>query len=393
MRSGDKTKHVVIIGGGAAGLALANSLRRTLTAREAEITLVERRRQHDYQSGWLTLLFDIDKPEDLTRNVSGLLLKGVDILVDEAKTIDASRKLVKTRSGSVPYDYLVIATGAKLLLDEPSGMKEGLKEGKSVFTFYTKEHALKLRDALKRFTGGTIVSCIADLPIKCLAAPVGFIMMAEAQARKRGIRDKCQFVLTTPSASVPPSVEPYASYVERLLQQRGIEVRTEFTPSKINTDKAVCEDYLGNRVSFDLLAIVPPHTGEDIIQNSLALGDPVGWVMCNKNTLAHREFADIFVIGDAASLPSGKTATAAERQAAIVAQRIRDLIRGKEPTATYDGRTVCPILTEPGKALFARFDYSGSQGRAMESRMNWWSHIYLSRWRYWNILLKGRAKL
>ena len=393
MKSVEKRKHVVIVGGGTAGIMLANRLRKNLAAREADITVIERRKQHYYQSGWLTLLFDIDKPESLTRNVSELVAKGVDVLFDEAKTVDASRKLIKTRSGSVPYDYLVIATGAKLLLDEPAGMKEGLKDGKSVFTFYTQEHALKLREALKRFTGGTVVSCIADLPIKCLAAPVGFIMMAEAQARKRGIRDKCQFILTTPSTSVPPSVEPYAGYVERLLQQRGIEVRTEFTPSKINADKAICEDYLGNRVPFDLLAIVPPHTGDDLVQNSLALGDPVGWVMCNKNSLVHREFADMFVIGDAASLPSGKTATAAERQAVVLSQRISDSIRGKEPTATYDGTTICPILTEYGKALFAEFDYSGSRGRAVENRTAWYRHVYLSRWRYWNVALKGRAKI
>jgi NADH dehydrogenase FAD-containing subunit len=152
MKSIEKTKHIVIAGGGTAGIMLANRLRKNLAAREADITVIERRRQHDYQTGWLTLLFDIDKPENLTRNVSELVTKGVDILIDEAKSIDASRKLIKTRSGSVPYDYLVIATGAKLLLDEPAGMKEGLKEGKSVFTFYTQEHALKLRDALRRCT-------------------------------------------------------------------------------------------------------------------------------------------------------------------------------------------------------------------------------------------------
>ena len=93
---------------------------------------------------------------------------------------------------------MIAATGAKLVLDEPEGLKEGLKDGKKVFSFYTLDHARKLREALKRFEGGTIVSCICEMPVKCAAAPVTFILLAEAEMRRRGIRDKCRFVLVYP---------------------------------------------------------------------------------------------------------------------------------------------------------------------------------------------------
>jgi sulfide:quinone oxidoreductase len=390
MRPGEKTKQVVIVGGGSAGIMVANRLRKQIRPEDLAITLIEKSAKHFYQPGFLTLLFDIDKEEDLSRDVKDLLVRGITLVTDEARKINPRGTVATARSGEIPFDYVIVATGAKLFLEEPEGLKQGLKDGKTVFSFYTLDHTLKLREALKRFQGGTIVSCICEMPIKCLAAPVEFILLAEAEMRRRGIRDKCRFLLATPASSVPPSIEPYASHVERLLHDRGIEVKIEFNPSKIDGKKGFCEDFLGERIDFDLLCIIPPHAGEAIVQNSEGLADPVGWVTCNKNTLRHRDFENIYAIGDAGNFPSGKTASAARKQAAILARRIKSHIAGEEPTATYDGNTACPVLTGFGIAFLAEFDYGGSISTIKESRFNWFLHVSLSRRLYWNYILKGR---
>jgi sulfide:quinone oxidoreductase len=390
MKSVEKRKQVVIIGGGSAGIMAANRLRKKVGLAEADITVIEKSTQHFYQPGFLTILFDIDKQEDLMRDVKGLLADGIRLVTDEAHRIDPQGKVTTARSGTFPFDYLVIATGAKLLLDETEGLKEGLNEAKNVFSFYTLEHALKLREALKRFSGGTIVSCIAEMPIKCLAAPVEFILLAEADMRRRGIRDKCRFVLATPTLSVPPNVEPYAGYVERLLRERGIEVMTEFTPSRVDAKRGTCEGFLGEKVAFDLLSIIPPHAGVDLIQNSEGLADPMGWVTCNKNALHHRNFENIYAIGDASNLPSGKTASAARKQAGVLVERIKSHLAGAPPSASYDGNNTCPVLTGFGKAFFAEFDYGQSISPVKDSRFNWFLHVGLLRRMYWDFILKGR---
>jgi sulfide:quinone oxidoreductase len=390
MRPAEKKKQIVIVGGGSAGIMVANRLRKQIKPQDAAITIIEKSAKHFYQPGFLTLLFDIDKAEDLSRDVKDLLISGITLVTDEARKINLQGKVATARSGDIPFDYVIIATGAKLVLEEPEGLKQGLTDGKTVFSFYTLDHALKLREALKRFTGGTIVSCICEMPVKCPAAPVGFILLAEAEMRRRGIRDKCRFLLTTPSSSVPPSIEPYAGYMERLLHDRGIEVRIEFNPSRINSKKGFCDDFLGERIDFDLLSIIPPHAGEEIVQNSEGLADPVGWVTCNKNTLRHRDFDNIYAIGDAGNFPSGKTASAARKQAIILAHRIKSHIAASEPSATYDGNTACPILTDVGKAFFVEFDYSRSISTIKESRFNWFLHVSLLRRFYWNFILKGR---
>jgi len=383
-------KRIVVIGGGSAGVMAANRMRRTLRRDEAEITVLERSDTHLYQPGLVPLLIDLDKLENLTRPMSDLLLGGVNLVTDEAKSIDqGENKIATATSGDIFYDYLVIATGAQLYLDEPSGMKEGLEKGENVFTFYTMEGAVKLRDALRKFEGGTIVSSVAEMPIKCLAAPMKFIMLLESITRRKGQRGKYRFVLTVPTLSVPPNIEPYASALDAILKSRDVEVMLDFTPATVDADSGIIEDFKGNRVNFDLLAITPPHLGQELIENSDGIGDPIGWVPCDKNSLMHRSVGNIYVIGDAGDLPLAKTASGARKQAKVLAQRMRAHIRGQEPEATYDGYAVCPIYTRYGRAMFAEFDYAGSISPARESYFKWLIHIHAMRRLYWNLMLRG----
>jgi len=368
----------------------ANRMRRALGPDEAGITVLERSDHHIYQPGFVPLLFDLEKPENLVRPTRDLFLNGIDLISDEATLISPKdNKVTTAQGGDLFYDYLVIATGAQLYLDEPAGMREGLEKAERVFTFYTLDGALKLRDALGRLDGGTIVSSAAEMPIKCLAAPVKFILLAESVMRMKGKRDNYKFILTVPTLSVPPNIEPYASALEAILKSRGIEVMLDFTPATVDSENGTLEDFKGNRVNFDLLAIIPPHEGQDLLQNSPEVGDPVGWVPCDKNKLLHTKVDNIYVIGDAGAFPSGKTASGAREQAKVLAQRMREHIKGREPEAIYDGHTVCPIYTRHGRAMFAEFDYDRSISPAKESYIKWLIHIHVLRRLYWNFMLKG----
>jgi len=383
-------KRIIVIGAGSGGVMAANRMRRQLSPEEAEITVLEKSERHIYQPGFVPLLFDLEKPENLVRPTKDVFLSGINLISDEATLISPKENKVTTaRSGDLLYDYLVIATGAQLYLDEPAGMKEGLEKAENVFTFYTLEGALKLRDALKRLDGGTIVSSAAEMPIKCLASPVKFILLAESIMRMKGKRDKYRFILAVPTLSVPPNIEPYASALEAILKSRGIEVMLDFAPATVDSENGMLEDFKGGQVNFDLLSIIPPHEGQDLLQNSPEVGDPVGWVPCDKNSLRHSKVDNIYVIGDAGNFPSGKTASGAREQARVLARRMKDQITGREPEAVYDGHTVCPIYTRYGRAMFAEFNYDRSISPAKESYVKWMIHIHLLRRMYWNLILKG----
>jgi len=384
-------KRIVIIGGGSAGVMFANRMRREFTEDEVDLTVIEKSDKHLYQPAFTLLVFGLDEPENLVKPTNELFYQGIKLLQDEATQINPKGKIVTTtKYGDIEYDHLVIATGAKLNLSEPEGMKEGLSKGQNVFTFYTMDGALKLRDALNSCDGGTIVSTFAEMPVKCPAAPIKFILMAEDMARKMGKRDKYKFVLTTPMPAAF-SRPPYMDALNGIFASREIEVLANYAPSEVDYEKRILKEYAGTHreVNFDLLCITPPHEGADVVLQSDGLGDAAGWVTCDKYHMLSKYHNDIHAIGDATDFPTSKTASGARKQAKVLTDRFKAIMRGEEPKATYDGEIICPILTRDKRAIFANFNYDKSLSLASESYPNWVLKVKLLRPLYWNLMLKG----
>lgn len=382
-------KRIVIIGGGSAGVMFANRMRREFSEDEVELTVIEKSEQHIYQPAYTLLVFDLDEVENIVKPTKDLFYEGVKLLQDEATSIDAKNNVVNTKKhGSISYDYLVVATGAKLNFNEPEGMLDGLNKAQNVFTFYTLDGALKLRDALKQVDGGTIVSTFSEMPIKCPAAPIKFILMAEDTMRRLGKRGKYNFVLTTPMPAAF-SRPPYMDKLNSIFASRGIEAVANFAPGEVDPEKGVMRSYDGREVNFDLLCITPPHEGSDVIQNSDGVGDAAGWVTCDKYHMLSKYHSNIYGIGDATDFPTSKTASGARKQAKILTERFKAILKGQEPKATYDGEIICPILTKDKRAVFAQFNYSQSLSPAIESYPNWVLKVNMLRPLYWNLMLKG----
>jgi NADH:ubiquinone reductase (H+-translocating) len=103
--------HIVIIGGGFAGLYTARGLRRV----EADVTIVDRHNYHLFQP----LLYQVAtaglNPSDIAAPIRGILhnQKNVSVILGEATSIDPAQKRVQLADGgSLTYDHLVLATGA-----------------------------------------------------------------------------------------------------------------------------------------------------------------------------------------------------------------------------------------------------------------------------------------
>jgi len=382
-------KQIAIIGGGSAGVMFANRMRKEFTEDEVELTVIEKSDKHYYQPAYTLLVFDLDEPENIVKPTNELFFEGVNLVQDEAVKINPKENTVTTtKHGDISYDYLVIATGAKLALGEPEGMLEGLKKGENVHNFYTMDGALRLRDAIKNCDGGTIVSTFVEMPIKCPAAPIKFILMAEDTMRNLGKRNKFKFVLTTPMPSAF-SRHPYMEKLNDIFESRGIETVANFAPGEVDHEKGVMKSYTGQEVNFDLLSITPPHEGADVIQNSDGVGDAAGWVTCDKYHMLSKYHDNIYGIGDATDFPTSKTASGARKQAKVLTERFKAILKGQEPKTTYDGEIICPILTKNKRAIFANFNYDKSLSPASESYLNWVLKVNMLRPLYWNLMLKG----
>ena len=108
--------HVVIVGGGFAGLAAAKRLRRA----DVEITLIDRRNHHLFQP----LLYQVAmaglSPADIAEPIRGILSKQQNVRVLQAVVTGVNFESQKVLLGStrdqpeeVDYDYLLLACGAR----------------------------------------------------------------------------------------------------------------------------------------------------------------------------------------------------------------------------------------------------------------------------------------
>jgi len=102
--------HVVIVGGGFAGLRAARALRRA----PVDVTLLDRRNHHVFQP----LLYQVataglSAPE-IAAPLRSILRRqaNVVVLMAEVVSVDVSRRVVVLSDGEMPYDYLILATGA-----------------------------------------------------------------------------------------------------------------------------------------------------------------------------------------------------------------------------------------------------------------------------------------
>ncbi len=339
---------LVVLGGGVGGTFVANKLAKH--SDKVEITVIDATGVHHYQPGLLYVPFGWEQPEKLRHDERRLLHPAVQIICSPVERIDIDKqRLHLLHDGTIPYDYLVIATGSCPVPDEISGLAEGGQH------FYTEPAAVSLRDALNKFEGGRIVVGIAGFPYKCPPAPIEFTLLLDDWLRQRNLRNKTEIVFVTPLPQVfsIPTVIPL---VEEIFAKKGIKVETFFNTESVDPQKRKVVSLEGMELDYDLLVLIPPHRGSSVIDAS-GIGDKGGWIPTDKFTLQVKGHERIFAIGDATDLPISKSGAAAHFEAPILVQNLLAHIDGKEPSAKYDGSVICFVEAGEGKATVLKFNY------------------------------------
>jgi sulfide:quinone oxidoreductase len=373
--------RVVVVGGGVGGTLAANLLSKDL-GRDAEVTVLDPLGMHVYQPGFLYLALGKANGRWLVRDERLLLRDDVELVIDGAKRIDPQESVVElTRGGSIPFDYLVLATGARLVPEQIPGLSEAAHD------FYSFDGAQRLREALRSFEGGRILIGVAGIPYKCPPAPVEFTLMLERYLDERGVRDRSEVTLLSP-LNRAFTIESASKLVEPIMERRGITLATFFNVETVDPSAGVATSLEGEKAEFDLLVLVPPHRGSQVVEDS-GLGDRSGWVPTDPATLQHKQHDRIFALGDATDLPISKSGSTAHFEAPVVASRIASLIRGTAPRESYGGRVMCFLETGGGKATVLRFDYEHPPVPPRPSRRWHWAKWMFNRL-YWNTVPQGR---
>jgi len=393
-------QKLLVLGAGTAGTMIVNRLRRRLDKAEWSITVVDADDVHPYQPGYLFLPFHILSPQQIARSRHASLPDGVDFVIGDVDRVDPPSSTVTLVGGrTLPYDYLVIASGTTPRPDQTPGML-GEQWQRSIFEFYTFEGAKALSTALQTFDHGRLVVHITDMPIKCPVAPLEFTFLADAWLRERGLRDRVEMVYVTPLPGA--FTKPIASEaLGSMLAERKIAVETDFMVERIDEEKKALVSYDEREVPFDLLVTIPLNMGADFVARS-GLGDELNYVPVDKHTQQSRTYPNIFALGDASDIPTSKAGSVAHFSVEVFADNFLELIAGKPMTGSFDGHANCFIETGNRKGLLIDFNYDteplrgkfplpvvGPMDLLKETRANHLGKVSF-RWIYWNILLHGR---
>ncbi|MBN8672708.1 MAG: FAD-dependent oxidoreductase [Chitinophagales bacterium] len=392
-------KHLVILGAGTAGTMMANHLSHELKKADWKISIIDEKEEHHYQPGYLFLPFDIYTPDDIIKSIEEFIPKHASLVKGKIDKVEPKENKVKMADGSeLNYDILIVATGAKIAPEETEGMK-GSEWHKSVFDFYTFEGSLALRNKLRNWEGGKLVVHITEMPIKCPVAPLEFAFLADSFFRHKHMRDKVEITYVTPLSGAftkPKATEA----LEHLLEEKHIKIESDFAIEHVDNEKKEIVDYGGRAIPFDILVTVPTNKGDEVMERS-GMGDDLNYVPANKATLQSKEYANVFVLGDASNIPASKAGSVAHFEAEILTENILRYIKGEPLKEEFDGHANCFIETGNGKALLIDFNYThepvegsfpfpgiGPLKLLKESRMNHLGKLAF-RWIYWNVLLKG----
>jgi sulfide:quinone oxidoreductase len=402
----DSTHKVVIVGAGAAGISVASSL----LARDPalDIAIIDPADVHYYQPGWTLVGGGVFKPAQTARVMGSLIPRGVRWIKSAVAAFEPERNAVVLEGCRiVKYEQLIVCPGLKLNWDGIEGLTDTLGRN-GVTSNYRYDLAPYTWELVERFKGGNALFTQPPMPIKCAGAPQKAMYLSCDAWRRADVlnRSNVQFYS---AGAVLFGVAEYVPALMEYVQAYGIHLNFGHTLTAIDGSRKLATFSVPSadgqthklEVPFDMIHVVPPQTAPDFIRSS-PLADAAGWIDVDQATLQHKQFANIFALGDAANSPNAKTAAAARKQAPVVAHNVLFNLGQQTSQARYSGYGSCPLTVERGKIVLAEFNYGGKLAPSFPtwmldgtrpSRLAWLLKERILPPLYWEGMLKGHEWL
>jgi sulfide:quinone oxidoreductase len=369
--------RVVVLGAGFGGLEAATTLSEAL-GDAVDVTLIDKNDSFVFGFSKLDVMFGRERPEEVRLPYRNIAKPGVRFVQETVTAIDPEARRVSTDQGVHEADFLIVALGADYDMDATPGLAEGGNE------FYTVAGAERLRSVIPEFTQGKAVIGVCGAPFKCPPAPSEAALLLHDNLLARGIRDACEISFVIPFGTpVPPSPETSAALVEAFAE-RDIDFVPNRRVAALDPERRVVVLDDDSEKPFDHFLGVPKHRAPDVILASGMAED--GYIPVESRTLRTR-FANVFALGDVATVGVPKAGVFAERAGRAVAESLTASIRNGEQPEGYDGLGSCYIefgagqvgrvdvdflsgpkptgaYQEPSVALAAEKEHFGSSRRA-----------------------------
>lgn len=388
---------IVIVGGGAAGIATASSLLKRRAG--LNVAIVEPAEHHFYQPGWTMVGGGVFKAPVTRRPMASVMPKGVTWVRQAATTFQPDRNQVTLADGTcLIYRVLIVAPGIQLAWEKIAGLESTLGQN-GVTSNYRYDLAPYTWELVQRLKSGRAIFSQPPMPIKCAGAPQKAMYLSCDVWQDAGVLGNIEVEFRNAGA-VLFGVADYVPALMEYVEQYGIQLKLGSTlvavdgPARTATF-ATAEGEVQR--TFDMLHVVPPQVAPQFLADS-PLAAESGFVDVDPSTLQHVRYPNVFGAGDAGSMPNAKTAAAARKQAPIVAVNALAVLDGKAPPCDYDGYGSCPLTVERGKIVLAEFGYGCKLlpsfpewliDGTRPARLSWLLKSEILPWVYWNGMLKG----
>lgn len=343
-----KRKKVVIVGGGFAGLAAAKGLRRA----DVDITLIDKRNFHLFQP----LLYQVAtgglSPANIAAPLRSVLAKqgNARVLQAEVDQIDVARKEVRAGRMVLPYDYLIVATGAG---QQYFGNDQWERHAPSLKTL---EDAVEIRRRVLEAFERAEVEKDSDRrramqTFVVIGGGATGVEMAGALAELAHHTLDREFHLVDPRQSRILLIEGrgqiLSSYHETL-SERAVESLRKLGVEVMRETKVECVDEFGITLSDGSGAPPQRIDSETVIWAAGVKGSPLGQLLAEatgceldsqRRVMVSQDLSipadpNIFVLGDLAHFPTDNgplpgVAPVAMQQGAYVAKLLKSRLRGK----------------------------------------------------------------
>lgn len=383
--------HVVVVGGGFAGVRAVQRLSRADVALDVQVTLVDRTNHHTFAPLLYQVATAALSPQDVAHSLRAMNAGRTNVNVRQGvvASIDLYAGEVALRDGTaLTYDHLVLAPGAVTADFGVSGVNEHALPLKSVHdALAIRNHVLERLEASVGTADGPGVD--GDLTIVVVGGGATGVELAGAMAELRDVllrRDfaelahrQVRVVLVERLGTVLPGFSATSqAYTERVLERAGVELQLGVGIARVEADHIVLDDG----------AVLPTRTvvwAAGVRANPLleALGvelDRSGRVSVEAD-LSLSGHPEVSVVGDAATIQDAagtvvpQVAPAAMQQGRHAAEQILRRIAGR-PTVPFRYRDKGSMATIGRNAAVSEYPF-GLELRGLLAWLAWlFLHLY-----------------
>jgi sulfide:quinone oxidoreductase len=315
-------KKIVIVGGGIAGMGIANTLADKLKGK-AEITVINKEDFYFAGPSRPLILTGEQNYHRIIRGYENVGSKGIKLVVGNVYKVDPDNRKVYVSESTfgnkdsvLDYDYLVLTPGIVFDGSKITGYEKYWWKNTTV---YDPGRVNVLKERLWSQNEGTVIVYAPKAPYRCAPAPTETTLLSHTILTHRGVRQKFNIIhIDANDKTQPPFI---MDIVKQTYDKAGIQLVTNQEITEIGEDYVVTSS--GEKYKYTILAMLEPNRAPKFIDEA-GLGK--GYVdIRSPQDLRNPKYDDVLSAGDAAKLPFPKNQEIAFESAMFAANKILEM--------------------------------------------------------------------